>query len=452
MANGYFERGEVYWLRLDGGMGSEMGVGRPCVILSSSEMNNINDCVVVAYTTKQYHPTPYHIVNYSTGIRSYVVCSQLYTYDKTRLQKFAGKLTAEELRNVDDALEKLFDLGYVDDIRLKEKDSEIADRNVMIGDLKAEVAEVKAEIGKRDEEIASLRMEIEMWQKCYGRCMDMLVDTKVNGDLSRRTAAPVEEPKQPTPPAEPPKEPETPKQPEPPKEPEQPEVKDDRLDINNCTATALKKIGFNMAMARKIVESRPFKNLDDLKRVNGLKSTQFKIMEPKLCCNPMIEKEPPKMNFIKDEDPGCDTEDPVVVRKVNINAATAQEIHEVTGVHISVCYSIVGHRKKNGPYTKPEDLLAVREFYPGTLDKCKDKIDFGEPAPEPVVQSTDGKVNINTASAREICRISGIYESAAYSITGYRNKNGPYSSVDDLLNVKCITPNVLAKYRDKMEV
>jgi competence ComEA-like helix-hairpin-helix protein len=135
-------------------------------------------------------------------------------------------------------------------------------------------------------------------------------------------------------------------------------------------------------MARKIVEGRPYKNLEDLKRVNGLKATQYKIMEPKLCCKPVEPKQPePKVEFVKDVDPGCDeesvVEEPVVevapvvtpVVKVNVNTASAKEISATLGVCLATGYSIVGWRKKNRPFEKLEDLLVVANIGPGSLQR-----------------------------------------------------------------------------------
>lgn len=366
MANGYFERGEVYWVRMDNGFGGEQGVGRPGLILTENGVNAKCSTVTIAFMSTKHHPSnPFYLPVEATGITSYVVLNQIMTYDKTRIGKYMGMLNSAEQKAVDDALEDLFDLGYVDETALKEKENEIAGLNLMISEAKADAAGAKAEIEKRDGEIAALKMEIEMWQKCYGRCMDMLVDMKVAGDVSRRVMVPaakalLEQPPKPV--VEPREQPEPPKQPDPPvEEPEQ----EKRLDINSCTATALKKIGFSLALARKIVESRPFKSVEDLKRVNGLKGSQYRIMEPKLCCVAVKVEAPPKV-----EEPVV-TEEPAAVetRKVNVNTATAKEINAVSGLNLATAYSICGYRKKNGPYEKLEDLLKVTNVYPGTLQR-----------------------------------------------------------------------------------
>lgn len=455
MANGYFERGEIYWVRMDSGFGYEQGVGRPGVILSCDRQNNAAGMVTIAFCSKQEgRRDSWEVEIEATGCTSYVKCSQINTVDKGRLGKCIGVLNNAEMKELESVLEEFFDLGYVDDTEVKQKEAEIADRDLMIGELNKEIAGAKTEVAKKDEEIASLKMEIEMWQKCYGRCMDMLVDLKVSTDVSSRSAQ--KEPEEVVLPhvsklVDPPKNPETPPE-DPPEEP----VEDDRLDINSCTATALKKIGFSLAMARKIVEGRPYKTVEDLKRINGMKASLYRVLEPKLCCvevfAPVVEE---------DDDEVMKFEVPVedVPQTVNVNTASAQEIHDITGISRQTCFSITGYRKKNGPYEKLEDLLPVHGIWPGTLKKCGDKIRFEDDASmiveeKPVVERDPGyeKVNINTASAKEINEVTGLHLSAAYSITGYRRKNGPFEKLEDLLNVANIYSSTLDRIRPFLEV
>ncbi len=49
-----------------------------------------------------------------------------------------------------------------------------------------------------------------------------------------------------------------------------------------------------------------------------------------------------------------------------------------------------------------------------------------------------GVVNINTASADELCQLNGIGEVLAGRIIEYRNKNGKFSAIDDIMNVSGI--------------
>lgn len=63
------------------------------------------------------------------------------------------------------------------------------------------------------------------------------------------------------------------------------------------------------------------------------------------------------------------------------------------------------------------------------------------------------RVNMNAADAATLQReLSGVGEAKAKAIVAYRESNGPFSSVDELLEVKGIGKAILDKNRDKLEV
>ena len=66
--------------------------------------------------------------------------------------------------------------------------------------------------------------------------------------------------------------------------------------------------------------------------------------------------------------------------------------------------------------------------------------------------SSDGVININTASATEFETLSGIGEVLAGAIVDYRTENGPFASVDDLESVSGIGPATLEEIRDQVTV
>ncbi|VVM44723.1 hypothetical protein PS858_02483 [Pseudomonas fluorescens] len=69
----------------------------------------------------------------------------------------------------------------------------------------------------------------------------------------------------------------------------------------------------------------------------------------------------------------------------------------------------------------------------------------------PKVQSE--KVDLNQADASTLQReLSGIGEAKAKAIVAYRESNGSFASVDELLEVKGIGKAILDKNREKLEV
>jgi competence protein ComEA len=73
----------------------------------------------------------------------------------------------------------------------------------------------------------------------------------------------------------------------------------------------------------------------------------------------------------------------------------------------------------------------------------------------PIVQHVDAektKVNINTANLATFANIKGLGEKKAEAIINYRNKNGNFNSVDDLLKVPGIGEKLLAKFKEQLTV
>lgn len=61
-------------------------------------------------------------------------------------------------------------------------------------------------------------------------------------------------------------------------------------------------------------------------------------------------------------------------------------------------------------------------------------------------------INLNLADAAMLETLPGIGPVTAAAIIEYRNKNGPFTAVDELLNVSGIGPATLEKIRDSVTV
>ncbi|WP_052414703.1 ComEA family DNA-binding protein [Paenibacillus sp. FSL R5-0345] len=66
------------------------------------------------------------------------------------------------------------------------------------------------------------------------------------------------------------------------------------------------------------------------------------------------------------------------------------------------------------------------------------------PAP---ATSQEGKVNVNTAGARELMDLPGIGEKKAQAMIDYRNREGAFRNLSDLGKVKGIGPKILEKLK-----
>lgn len=62
------------------------------------------------------------------------------------------------------------------------------------------------------------------------------------------------------------------------------------------------------------------------------------------------------------------------------------------------------------------------------------------------------KININTATQSELQTLNGVGETTAAAIIQYREENGMFKSVEDLVNVKGIGSKKVEKLTDSMTV
>ena len=104
------KRGDVYRADLDPVQGSEQGGIRPVVIVQNDLGNQSSSTVIVAPLTtqckKRTQPTHVQVSPPEGGLRypSMVLCEQLRTVEKTRLDRYIGHFSPETLKKVDEAL------------------------------------------------------------------------------------------------------------------------------------------------------------------------------------------------------------------------------------------------------------------------------------------------------------------------------------------------------------
>ena len=61
-----------------------------------------------------------------------------------------------------------------------------------------------------------------------------------------------------------------------------------------------------------------------------------------------------------------------------------------------------------------------------------------KPARKPAVATAASPVNLNTATAAQIATLPGVGQKAAERIVEYRQKNGGFKKIEELMNVKGI--------------
>jgi competence protein ComEA len=346
MANGYFERGEIYWVSLGNGF-TDIEVTRPGLIVSCEKVNRSGQVIMVFLTTKERTDSK-DVFTEITGKPSWIKCDNITTISTNKLGKHIGTLNSDDMRSVEDALDEVFDLYYVDDSSIKEKENEIAALKLQMEELKAENAELKKKDSAHDDELIARDVEIAVAKRMYEKAIGVIAAMRAEPDL-------------PTPP-ERQRKVDPPKMPEPPKAVEEPTG---LVDINTAKFSELRSVGFSSNVVLTIINNRPYAKIEDIKKLQGVNSAMFGIVQNKLCCTPV---EPPKP-----AEPPKAVEP--VVEKVNINTATAKEIMAGLGVGNNAAYSITAYRNKNGLFKSLNELLELPYWSEKMLAKHRDKLE-----------------------------------------------------------------------------
>ncbi len=67
-------------------------------------------------------------------------------------------------------------------------------------------------------------------------------------------------------------------------------------------------------------------------------------------------------------------------------------------------------------------------------------------------KTEDAKVNLNTAGEDSLMTLSGIGEARAKAIIEFREKNGNYTSIEDIMQIEGIKEKLFEKIKDQIEV
>jgi mRNA interferase MazF len=103
--------GEIWWVRLDPVLGSEIAKTRPCVILSGNVFNRLRRTVVVIPLSTSPQPTAPLLVRVRCDGREVVaVTDQVRAITKQRLDRRLGKLSPEDLNAVEQGVREVLEL------------------------------------------------------------------------------------------------------------------------------------------------------------------------------------------------------------------------------------------------------------------------------------------------------------------------------------------------------
>jgi mRNA interferase MazF len=102
------QRYEIYLVKLNPTVGSEIQKTRPCIVISPNEMNVLKTVIVAPMTSKGFDFIFRPKIKFDNK-NGLVLLDQIRTVDKTRLIKKIGNVDERVSKNISDMLVKMFE-------------------------------------------------------------------------------------------------------------------------------------------------------------------------------------------------------------------------------------------------------------------------------------------------------------------------------------------------------
>lgn len=263
------------------------------------------------------------------------------------------------------------------------------------------------------------------------------------------------------------------------------------VDLNTASQQELEGLkGVGPATARKIIENRPYKSVDELSKA-GIPAKTIGGLKPFVTAGPAtLTPQPSKTKTKPVQAPAAAEKSAakaatakVPTGPIDLNTADQKALESLPGVGPATAGEII----KGRPYKSADDLGRVKGMSKGKIEKLKGLVTVSQPkgaqpaapsapaapaaaAPaaakpakaEPVVPKAPSgmektsaiklapgeKVNINTADKKMIEALPGIGPVKAQAIIDGR----PYSTPEDIMKVKGIKQGTFNKIKDQITV
>ena len=152
----------------------------------------------------------------------------------------------------------------------------------------------------------------------------------------------------------------------------------------------------------------------------------------------------------------------LVKNKLDINTATEEEFMTLPGISRVTAKQIVDYRRQIRGFKLVEDLALVsgvgalrlealrKEIYVNNKTSSDGSNKSSPESNRTREQNGSRIVCVNTANVFQLMKVKGIGQTLAENIVTYRDKKGPFTSLDDILKVKGIGQHTLSALKPQL--
>jgi competence protein ComEA len=254
-------------------------------------------------------------------------------------------------------------------------------------------------------------------------------------------------------------------------------VEKELVNVNKADLKTLTTLpGIGEALAQKIIDGRPFKTLEDLGKVKGLGEAKLKGLTGLVAFEDKVKEKAVKEKTATDkvktevEKPKTAAETKVEGQPINVNKADLKTLATLPGIGEALAQKIIDGR----PFKTIEDLGKVKGIGEAKLKGLTGLVAFEDKAKEKAIKEktattdkvktateTSGaktklapgeKLDINSATAEQLDGLFGIGPVKSQAIVEYRQANGKFKAIEDIMKVKGIKEGEFAKIKDLIKV
>jgi competence protein ComEA len=144
-----------------------------------------------------------------------------------------------------------------------------------------------------------------------------------------------------------------------------------QVDVNSADAKTLEALpGIGPALAQRIIQGRPYRNLADLDKVKGLGKSKIGDLKGQITFGPAI----PQPGGSKRQPADTSPAKLAPGEKININTAAVKDLDRLPGIGPVRAQAIVDYRAQYGNFKTIEDIQKVKGIKQGAFSKIKDNL------------------------------------------------------------------------------